>query len=141
MDRRNVLRTLGGATICGLAGCSSKDETESVAPPPLTGILLWSVLEAGQTVSAQVTVEKGGSEIFETVHEFEGESRFYLKDKDWMGNNVPYSVTIEATSSGERDTYSSSDLPHPEPDDCWIPHAEIYSSSLFLTPLIDEEHC
>lgn len=141
MKRRNVLRTLGGATIYGLAGCSSKDDSESVAPPPLTGILLWSILEAGGTVSVQVTVEKDGSEIFETVHEFEGESRFYLKDKEWMGKNVPYSVTIEATSYRETDTYSSSNFSDPNPDDCWIAYGDVYSSSLFLTSMIDEEHC
>ncbi|WP_152418241.1 hypothetical protein [Natrinema limicola] len=139
MDRRNALLTLGSAAICSFAGCSSKDDSESVAPPPLTEIILWSVLETGESVSAKITVEKDGSQIFETVHEFEGENRFSLT-KDWMGDAVPYSVTIELVSTEGTDTYSSSDFSH-DSNDCWILYGDLGSSSVFLGGMIGEEHC
>jgi len=140
MNRRNALRTLGGATICGFAGCSGEEDSESPPPPPLVEIVIWSLLEGSESVSARITVEKDGSQIFETVHEFEGESRFHLA-KDWMGDDVPYSVTIELIASGETDMYSSSNFSDPSPNDCWISYGEISSSSVFLTSMIDEEHC
>jgi len=98
MERRNALLTLGSAAICSFAGCSSKGDSASIAPPPLTEIILWSFLETGESVTAEITVEKAGSQIFETMHEFEGESRFSLT-KDWMGDAVPYSVTVELVST------------------------------------------
>ncbi|MFA9418451.1 hypothetical protein, partial [Natrinema sp. HArc-T2] len=107
MNRRNALITLGSASICSFAGCSSKEDSESVAPPPLTEIILWSVLETGESVSAQITVEKDESQIFEIVHEFEGESRFSLS-KDWMVDAVPYSVTIELIEPEVTESYLSS---------------------------------
>jgi len=140
MNRRNALRTLGSATICSFAGCSSKEDSESVAPPPLTEIILWSVLETGESASAQIAVEKDGSQIFETIHEFEGETRFSLA-KDWMGDAVPYSVTVELVASEGADTYSSSDFSDLSPNDCWISWGEVSSSSVFLGSMVDEEHC
>ncbi|ELZ15134.1 hypothetical protein C477_18140 [Haloterrigena salina JCM 13891] len=108
--------------------------------------MLWSGLEDGESRRARITVDKDGAQRFETRHEFEGESRFSLVD-DWMGDAVPYSVTLEMVgpeaartygSDVER-TYSSSDVG--ERYDCWHLRGEIHSSSTLLASAVGGKDC
>ena len=150
MDRRNALMTVGGAAVSTLAGCTaiggSEDDSGSAAPPVFEGILVWSILEDGESRRARITVDKDGTQRLETRHEFEGESRFVLVE-DWMGDPVPYSITLEMDgpeaartygSDVER-TYSSSDVG--ERHDCWHLQGEIHCSSTLLAPAVGERDC
>lgn len=132
--------TVGSAAVCSVAGCSGKGDSESVAQPPLEEIILWSLLEADESISAQITVKKDGLQIFEIVHDFEGESRLRLT-KDWMGDAVPYSITITLAASEETETFASSDLSNPDSIECWGLYGELGSSSMYLTSLIGDHDC
>lgn len=141
MNRRKALMALGSGAISSVAGCSSEGDSETVATPPLEEIILWSNLETGgDTVNVQITVEKDGSRVFETVHGFEGETRFNIVE-NWLGDAVPYSITIAPTVHDGATTYSSSDLRRPDSIDCWSLYGEFDSSSIFVSPLTGGETC
>src|SRR6056297_1467264 len=114
MNRRTALLAIGGGVMSSVAGCSGKRDSAPSATPPLEEIMLWSDLEAtSQPVEVQITVKKDGAQVFKTDQSFEGQTRFTLTE-DWLGDAVPYSVTIASTVHDEPTTYTSSDLQQPD---------------------------
>lgn len=123
MNRRQVLLTLGGGVAVGVAGCSGggTEETETAATPPLGGIYFWSNIAADAgPVDVDLTVEKNGSQVFETTYEFDGEETRKLYDTNWLGEAVPYTVTLASDAHDEPTTVSSTDFDlQGLDDDCW----------------------
>lgn len=141
MNRRTALLTMGGSAISSFAGCSRKSDTEPSVTPPLEEIIIWSNLEAtSQPVELQITVAKEGSQVFNTTQSFEGQTRFQLAE-DWLGDAVPYLVTIESAVHDEPTTYTSTDLQQSNSIACWSLYGEFNTSSIFLSPLIGDEDC
>src|SRR6056297_2582005 len=139
MNRRKALLAIGGSAISSFAGCSQKSDVESSANPPLKEIIVWSNLEdTSQPVDIQISVEKEESQVFNTTQSFEGQTRFQLT-KDWLGDAVPYSVTIKSAVHDEPTTYTSADLEQSDSITCWSLYGEFNTSSISLSPLLGDE--
>lgn len=132
MNRRRFLATAGGAGIAGAAGCiggESDPDSPETATRGLGEILVWSTLDDGETVDATVTVEKDGSRVYDETHSFEDETRLSIVE-EWMGDEVPYTVTFESPVIDEPTVYSTAEADESLQNrhGCWRVHLEFGAS-------------
>lgn len=146
MRRRSVLGLLGGVGIGGLAGClggSGTKPTPTPTPPPLGEIVLWSVLDpSAGTVEVTLTVDKSGTKVYDQTHTFEGESRLSLS-KDWMGDAVPYTITVDPAIHNDATTYGTADLDTAGDDSrqCWAFYGDFGPERVMGGGIQDSDHC
>lgn len=105
VKRRSILPILGCGTLW-LAGCTNRQTSE---------VGLASVLIANgrnTAIDVNITIDRKGKTRYRKTHTLPPQSTddnaIEIK-RDWMGQRVPYSTTVEIVGSTKKQTYSSSE--------------------------------
>lgn len=105
MKRRVLLSALGCGTL-SLAGCTTSRSRKAA----LTNVIV--VNGRSQATQVEVSIDKNGTTRYRNTHLITGQDaddNAIEITRDWLGERVPYSVTVEVVHGTATETYSTSD--------------------------------